>query len=160
MRKYVFLLWQQIFLKLIMTLRIDFLEILRFSLTPKYQDLLLFPGIDGRRTSLFCSLRRFIENNMSNGHRADVRSNQYLTFHLTLSFRDFRDRTVEQKPSNQAMFLVVTAQPVYSAYKGSIVQGLLWGPTDERTRWLQIVGFNYGKINWWTDDLAKHDFES
>lgn len=143
-----------------MTLRIGFFEILRFSLTPEYPDLLLFPGINGRRASLFCGLRRFTKNNVSNGYRADVRSNLYLTFHLTLSFRDFRDRTVEQKPSNRAMFLVVTAQPVHSAYKGSIVQGLRWGPTDERTRWLQIVGFNYGKTNWWTDDLSKHDFKS
>ncbi|GAB1867606.1 Period circadian protein [Camponotus japonicus] len=74
-------------------------------------------GINGRRASLFCGLRRFTKNNVSNGHRANVRSNLYLTFHLTLSFRDFRDRTVEQKPSNRAMFLVVTAQPVHSAYK-------------------------------------------
>lgn len=71
-------------------------------------------GINGRRASLFCGLRRFTKNNVSNGHRADVRSNLYLTFHLTLSFRD---QTVEQKPSNRAMFLVVTAQPVHSAYK-------------------------------------------
>ncbi|CAL1679142.1 unnamed protein product [Lasius platythorax] len=75
-------------------------------------------GINGRRASLFCGLRRFTRcNNVpNNGHRADARSNLYLTFHLTLSFRDFRDRTAE-KPSNRAMFLVVTAQPVHSAYK-------------------------------------------
>ncbi|XP_070157123.1 period circadian regulator isoform X3 [Polyergus mexicanus] len=74
-------------------------------------------GIDGRRASLFCGLRRFTRCNVPNGHRADVRSNLYLTFHLTLSFRDFRDRTAEQKPSNRDVFLVVTAQPVHSAYK-------------------------------------------
>ncbi|XP_072762384.1 period circadian regulator isoform X2 [Anoplolepis gracilipes] len=75
-------------------------------------------GINGRRASLFCGLRRFTKGNVSNGHRADVRSNLYLIFHLTLSFRDFRDRKpAEQKSSNRAMFLVVTAQPVHSAYK-------------------------------------------
>ncbi|XP_029668598.1 period circadian protein [Formica exsecta] len=74
-------------------------------------------GINDRRASLFCGLRRFTRCNVPNGHCADVRSNLYLTFHLTLSFRDFRDRTAEQKPSNRAMFLVVTAQPVHSAYK-------------------------------------------
>ncbi|XP_029178906.1 period circadian protein isoform X2 [Nylanderia fulva] len=76
-----------------------------------------FKGINGRRASLFCGLRRFTKCNVPNGHRADARSNLYLTFHLTLSFRDFRDQTAEQKPSNRAMFLVVTAQPVHSAYK-------------------------------------------
>ncbi|XP_011869758.1 PREDICTED: period circadian protein isoform X2 [Vollenhovia emeryi] len=74
-------------------------------------------GINGRRASLFCGLRRFTRCNMPNGYRADARSNLYLPFHLTLSFRDLRDRTAEQQPSNRAMFLVVTAQPVHSAYK-------------------------------------------
>ncbi|XP_011685943.1 PREDICTED: period circadian protein isoform X3 [Wasmannia auropunctata] len=71
-------------------------------------------GINGRRASLFCGLRRFTRCTMPNGYRADARSNLYLPFHLTLSFRD---RTTEQQPSNRAMFLVVTAQPVHSAYK-------------------------------------------
>ncbi|KYQ56119.1 Period circadian protein [Trachymyrmex zeteki] len=79
-------------------------------------------GINGRRASLFCGLRRFTRCTMPNGYRADARSNLYLPFHLTLSFRDFRDQTAEQQPSNRAMFLVVTAQPVHSAYKGSMVQ--------------------------------------
>ncbi|XP_018302517.1 period circadian regulator isoform X4 [Mycetomoellerius zeteki] len=74
-------------------------------------------GINGRRASLFCGLRRFTRCTMPNGYRADARSNLYLPFHLTLSFRDFRDQTAEQQPSNRAMFLVVTAQPVHSAYK-------------------------------------------
>ncbi|XP_025153774.1 period circadian protein isoform X3 [Harpegnathos saltator] len=74
-------------------------------------------GINGRRASLFCGLRRFTRCNMPNGHRVNARSNLYLPFHLTLSFRDFRDRTADQQPSNKAMFLVVTAQPVHSAYK-------------------------------------------
>lgn len=88
-------------------------------------------GINGRRASLFCGLRRFTRCTMPNGYRADARSNLYLPFHLTLSFRD---RTTEQQPSNRAMFLVVTAQPVHSAYKGSMVQGFRRGPTGERTR--------------------------
>ncbi|KAL6261017.1 hypothetical protein P5V15_008543 [Pogonomyrmex californicus] len=71
-------------------------------------------GINGRRASLFCGLRKFTRCNVPNGHRANARSNLYLPFHLTLSFRD---RTAEQQPSNRAMFLVVTAQPVHSAYK-------------------------------------------
>ncbi|XP_018405057.1 PREDICTED: period circadian protein isoform X2 [Cyphomyrmex costatus] len=74
-------------------------------------------GINGRRASLFCGLRRFTKCTIPNGYQADARSNLYLPFHLTLSFRDFRDRTAEQQPSNRAMFLVVTAQPVHSAYK-------------------------------------------
>ncbi|KYN27786.1 Period circadian protein [Trachymyrmex cornetzi] len=74
-------------------------------------------GINGRRASLFCGLRRFTRCAMPNGYRADARSNLYLPFHLTLSFRDLRDRTAEQQLSNRAMFLVVTAQPVHSAYK-------------------------------------------
>ncbi|XP_014477101.1 PREDICTED: period circadian protein isoform X2 [Dinoponera quadriceps] len=74
-------------------------------------------GINGRRVSLFCGLRRFTKCNMANGHPVDARSNLYLPFHLTLSFRDFRDLTAEQQPNNRAMFLVVTAQPVHSAYK-------------------------------------------
>ncbi|XP_018050159.1 PREDICTED: period circadian protein isoform X6 [Atta colombica] len=78
-------------------------------------------GINGRRASLFCGLRRFTRcTEMPNGYRADARSNLYLPFHLTLSFRDLRDlrdRTTEQQLSNRAMFLVVTAQPVHSAYK-------------------------------------------
>ncbi|XP_024881332.1 period circadian protein-like isoform X2 [Temnothorax curvispinosus] len=71
-------------------------------------------GINGRRASLFCGLRRFTRYNVPKGYRADARSNLYLPFHLTLSFRD---RTAEQQPSNRVMFLVVTAQPVHSAYK-------------------------------------------
>ncbi|XP_071574910.1 period circadian regulator isoform X4 [Temnothorax nylanderi] len=74
-------------------------------------------GINGRRASLFCGLRRFARYNVPKGYRADARSNLYLPFHLTLSFRDFRDRKAEQQPSNRVMFLVVTAQPVHSAYK-------------------------------------------
>ncbi|RLU16663.1 hypothetical protein DMN91_010731 [Ooceraea biroi] len=74
-------------------------------------------GINGRRASLFCGLRRFTRCNVPNGHHVNARSNLYLPFHLTLSFRDFRDRTAEQQPSNRAMFLMVTAQPVHSAYK-------------------------------------------
>ncbi|XP_020277747.1 period circadian protein isoform X2 [Pseudomyrmex gracilis] len=72
-------------------------------------------GINGRRASLFCGLRKFTKCNVPNGYCA--RSNLYLPFHLTLSFRDFRNRTAEQQPSNRTMFLVVTAQPVHSAYK-------------------------------------------
>lgn len=94
----------------------------------------LYLGINGRRASLFCGLRRFTRCNVPNGYHANARSNLYLPFHLTLSFRDFRDRTAEQQPSNRAMFLVVTAQPVHSAYKGSMVLGLRRGSTDERTR--------------------------
>ncbi|KAL2716755.1 period circadian protein isoform X1 [Vespula squamosa] len=74
-------------------------------------------GINGRRASLFCGLRKNvkIDNNISNKDHKNARSNLYLPFHLTLTFRDFRDRAVEQQP--RAMFLVVTAQPVHSAYK-------------------------------------------
>nr|KAF7432381.1 hypothetical protein H0235_005305 [Vespula pensylvanica] len=74
-------------------------------------------GINGRRASLFCGLRKNvkIDNNTSNKDQENARSNLYLPFHLTLTFRDFRDRAVEQQP--RAMFLVVTAQPVHSAYK-------------------------------------------
>lgn len=96
---------------------------------------LLVAGINGRRASLFCGLRRFTKCSVPNGHCA--RSNLYLPFHLTLSFRDFRNRTAEQQPSNRTMFLVVTAQPVHSAYKGSMVHGLRRGPTCEKTRYLQ-----------------------
>nr|XP_012217078.1 PREDICTED: period circadian protein isoform X2 [Linepithema humile] len=73
-------------------------------------------GINGRRASLFCGLRRFTRCNVPN-ECVKARSNLYLPFHLTLSFRDFRDPTAEQQPSNRAMFLMVTAQPVHSAYK-------------------------------------------
>ncbi|TGZ43164.1 Period circadian protein [Temnothorax longispinosus] len=61
-------------------------------------------GINGRRASLFCGLRRFTRYNVLKGYRADARSNLYLPFHLTLSFRD---RTAEQQPSNRVMFLVI-----------------------------------------------------
>ncbi|XP_053970561.1 period circadian protein isoform X2 [Hylaeus volcanicus] len=74
-------------------------------------------GINGRRASLFCGLRKYIRSGIhhsSNQHK-EARSNFYLPFHLTLSFRDFRDRATEQQ--HKAMFLVVTAQPVHSAYK-------------------------------------------
>ncbi|XP_032674085.1 period circadian protein isoform X3 [Odontomachus brunneus] len=71
-------------------------------------------GINGRRVSLFCGLRRF-RYSVPNDYHTDARSNLYLLFHLTLSFRDFRDRTAEQP--NRAVFLVITAQPVHSAYK-------------------------------------------
>ncbi|KAH0953602.1 hypothetical protein HN011_012556, partial [Eciton burchellii] len=75
-------------------------------------------GINDKRVSLFCGLRKFTRYNVPNGHRADVKSNLYLPFHLTLSFRDFRN-PAEQQPSNRAIFLMVTAQPVHSAYKAS-----------------------------------------
>ncbi|XP_024227427.1 period circadian regulator isoform X2 [Bombus vancouverensis nearcticus] len=74
-------------------------------------------GINGRRASLFCGLRKFTRSVIHQSidqHKA-ARSNFYLPFHLTLSFRDFRDRATEQQ--HKAMFLVVTAQPVHSAYK-------------------------------------------
>ncbi|XP_012533743.1 period circadian protein isoform X3 [Monomorium pharaonis] len=73
--------------------------------------------VNGKRASLFCGLRKYTKCNVSNRYRTDARSNLYLPFHLTLSFRDFRDRTAEQQLNNRAMFLVVTAQPVHSAYK-------------------------------------------
>ncbi|KAK2588410.1 hypothetical protein KPH14_004414 [Odynerus spinipes] len=74
-------------------------------------------GINGRRASLFCGLRKNVkgDTSVSNKEREDARSNLYLPFHLTLIFRDFRNQAVEQQ--SRAMFLVVTAQPVHSAYK-------------------------------------------
>ncbi|CAD1471106.1 unnamed protein product, partial [Heterotrigona itama] len=74
-------------------------------------------GINGRRASLFCGLRKFTKAvvHQSNDQHKEARSNLYLPFHLTLSFRDFRDHATEQQ--HKAMFLVVTAQPVHSAYK-------------------------------------------
>ncbi|XP_026667078.1 period circadian protein, partial [Ceratina calcarata] len=74
-------------------------------------------GINGRRASLFCGLRKYTRSPVYelNSEHKERRTNLYLPFHLTLSFRDFRDRTTEQK--HKAMFLVVTAQPVHSAYK-------------------------------------------
>ncbi|KAI4503566.1 hypothetical protein M0802_000969 [Mischocyttarus mexicanus] len=76
-------------------------------------------GINGRRTSLFCGLRKStnIENGTLNKDQENARSSLYLPFHLTLTFRDFRHQVVGQQP--RAMFLVVTAQPVRSAYKAS-----------------------------------------
>ncbi|CAK9831407.1 Period circadian protein [Anthophora retusa] len=74
-------------------------------------------GINGRRASVFCGLRKYtrsIIRQLNNLHK-EARSNLYLPFHLTLSFRDFRDRATEQQ--HKAIFLVVTAQPVHSAYK-------------------------------------------
>ncbi|XP_017791381.1 PREDICTED: period circadian protein [Habropoda laboriosa] len=74
-------------------------------------------GINGRRASLFCGLRKYTRSfvRQSNDQYKEARSNLYLPFHLTLSFRDFRDRATEQQ--HKTMFLVVTAQPVHSAYK-------------------------------------------
>ncbi|XP_076687250.1 period circadian regulator isoform X4 [Andrena cerasifolii] len=74
-------------------------------------------GINGRRASLFCGLRKYARSvvHQSSGQHKEARSNLYLPFHLTLSFRDYRDRATEQQ--HKAMFLVVTAQPVRSAYK-------------------------------------------
>ncbi|XP_076163774.1 period circadian regulator isoform X5 [Ptiloglossa arizonensis] len=74
-------------------------------------------GINGRRASLFCGLRKYIRSavHYTSCQHKEARSNLYLPFHLTLSFRDFRDRATEQQ--HKAMFLVVTAQPVHSAYK-------------------------------------------
>lgn len=72
-------------------------------------------GINGRRASLFCGLQKYTRSFAHQSINKEARSNLYLPFHLTLSFRDFRDRTTEQQ--HKAMFLVVTAQPVHSAYK-------------------------------------------
>ncbi|XP_076618430.1 period circadian regulator isoform X2 [Colletes latitarsis] len=75
-------------------------------------------GINGRRASLFCGLRKYIRSAVHHHsicQHKEARSNLYLPFHLTLSFRDFRDRVTEQQ--HKAIFLVVTAQPVHSAYK-------------------------------------------
>jgi len=94
-------------------------------------DLVFFPGINDKRVSLFCGLRKFTRCNVPNGHRADVKSNLYLPFHLTLSFRDFRN-PAEQQPSNRAIFLMVTAQPVHSAYKGNMIQDLRRSLINER----------------------------
>ncbi|XP_014613255.1 PREDICTED: period circadian protein isoform X2 [Polistes canadensis] len=75
-------------------------------------------GINERRASLFCGLRKNVktENSTLNKDQENARSNLYLPFHLTLTFRDFRQRVVGQQQP-RAMFLVVTAQPVHSAYK-------------------------------------------
>lgn len=72
---------------------------------------------------MFCGLRKnlMIDGNVTSKDRENARTNLYLPFHLTLTFRDFRDRAVEQQP--RTMFLVVTAQPVHSAYKGIVI---LW----------------------------------
>jgi len=94
-------------------------------------NLVFFSGINDRRVSLFCGLRKFIKCNVSNGHRVNVNSNLYLPFHLTLSFRDFRN-PAEQQPSNRAIFLMVTAQPVHSAYKGNMIQDLRRSLIGER----------------------------
>ncbi|XP_043260117.1 period circadian protein isoform X2 [Colletes gigas] len=75
-------------------------------------------GINGRRASLFCGLRKYIRSAVHHHsicQHKEARSNLYLPFHLTLSFRDFRDRVTDQQ--HKAIFLVVTAQPVHSAYK-------------------------------------------
>ncbi|XP_031827630.1 period circadian regulator isoform X9 [Nomia melanderi] len=74
-------------------------------------------GINGRRASLFCGLRKYTKSTIyqTSSQHKEARSNLYLPFHLTMSFRDFRDRATEQQ--HKAMFLVVTAQPVHSAYK-------------------------------------------
>ncbi|XP_043502915.1 period circadian protein isoform X2 [Polistes fuscatus] len=76
-------------------------------------------GINERRASLFCGLRKNVktENSTLNKDQENARSNLYLPFHLTLTFRDFRQQVVGQQQP-KAMFLVVTAQPVHSAYKG------------------------------------------
>lgn len=81
-------------------------------------------GINGRRASLFCGLRKYTRSTVRqlNDQHKKARSNLYLPFHLTLSFRDFRDRAAE--PEHKAMFLVVAAHPVHSAYKGRTVKDL------------------------------------
>ncbi|XP_015189237.1 PREDICTED: period circadian protein isoform X3 [Polistes dominula] len=75
-------------------------------------------GINEKRASLFCGLRKNVktDNVTLNKDQENARSNLYLPFHLTLTFRDFRHQVVEQQQP-RAMFLVVTAQPVHSAYK-------------------------------------------
>lgn len=87
-------------------------------------------GINGRRASLFCGLRKYTRSFAHQSINKEARSNLYLPFHLTLSFRDFRDRTTEQQ--HKAMFLVVTAQPVHSAYKGSTVKHVRGDSTDKK----------------------------
>ncbi|XP_066591494.1 period circadian protein isoform X2 [Prorops nasuta] len=77
-------------------------------------------GMNGRRASLFCGLRKNTRRNLQilSHKQINYRSNLYLPFHLTLSFRDFRDKAATGQQS-KAMFLVVVAQPVHSAYKAS-----------------------------------------
>lgn len=91
-------------------------------------------GINGRRASLFCGLRKYTRSPVheSSSEHKEARSNLYLPFHLTLSFRDFRDRTTEQQ--HKAMFLVVTAQPVHSAYKGSAIEDPRGESTNKKIR--------------------------
>lgn len=98
-------------------------------------------GINGRRASLFCGLRKYTKSTIyqRSGQHKEARSNLYLPFHLTLSSRDFRDRATEQQ--HKAMFLVVTAQPVHSAYKGSTIEDRRGEPTDKKIRW-NPISFN------------------
>lgn len=103
-------------------------------------------GINGRRASLFCGLRKYTRSAVqqsSNQHK-EARSNLYLSFHLTLSFRDFRDRATEQQ--HKSMFLVVTAQPVHSAYKGSIAKDLRGESTNKKIRYIDFSNINIPEI--------------
>ncbi|XP_048515476.1 period circadian protein isoform X2 [Athalia rosae] len=78
-------------------------------------------GPNGQRTSLFCGLRRYRGAKCNgttvstNGQIKVEKPVRYLPFHVTLTCRDFRDQSSVQHP--KAMFLVVTALPVQSAYK-------------------------------------------
>ncbi|KAG7212739.1 hypothetical protein KM043_013005 [Ampulex compressa] len=74
-------------------------------------------GFNGKRVSLFCGLRKYTRSDTSLfcDKQTLERSNSYSPFHLSLSFRDFRNYTTENQP--RVMLLVLTAHPVQSAYK-------------------------------------------
>ncbi|XP_015600144.1 period circadian protein isoform X2 [Cephus cinctus] len=79
-----------------------------------------FKGVNGQRTSLFCRLRRYTETKCTTTgasvHQRLDQTTRYLPFHLTLTFRALREKTLGQQQPTR-MFLIVTAQPVHSAYK-------------------------------------------
>ncbi|KAK0166793.1 hypothetical protein PV327_004276, partial [Microctonus hyperodae] len=77
-----------------------------------------------RQTSLFCRLQRCTnveENRNNNANKCwrkiikDDENKIYIPFRLNLGFKHYCECDIEEKP--RIMFLIITAQPVYSAYK-------------------------------------------
>ncbi|XP_043289198.1 period circadian protein isoform X2 [Venturia canescens] len=78
-------------------------------------------GLDGHRTSIFCSLQKNKERRSTVGSASDessyhaTTSNPYLPFHLITSTKAFRDPASEEKL--QMFFLIVNAEPIMPIYQ-------------------------------------------
>lgn len=94
-------------------------------------------------------MRKFTETKTANVAETMERSNLYLPFRLILNIKDFRNQQAQQQPT--AMFLVITAQPVHSAYKGTLTHHLT---VILHSNWTSHIQADQNEWNFYVDTCS------